>query len=34
LRQAGPRRVMEEAEYCDRLVIMDQGEILAEGTPA
>ena len=24
---------MEEAEYCDRLVIMDQGEILAEGTP-
>jgi ABC-2 type transport system ATP-binding protein len=25
---------MEEAEYCDRLVIMDQGEILAEGTPA
>ena len=25
---------MEEAEYCDRLVIMDQGEILAEGTPS
>jgi ABC-2 type transport system ATP-binding protein len=24
---------MEEAEYCDRLVIMDQGTILAEGTP-
>jgi ABC-2 type transport system ATP-binding protein len=24
---------MEEAEYCDRLVIMDQGKILAEGTP-
>ena len=24
---------MEEAEYCDRLVIMDRGEILAEGTP-
>ncbi len=24
---------MEEAEYCDRLVIMAQGEILAEGTP-
>jgi len=24
---------MEEAEYCDRLVIMDQGEILAEGSP-
>ncbi|HXH65394.1 MAG TPA: ABC transporter ATP-binding protein, partial [Mariprofundaceae bacterium] len=25
---------MEEAEYCDRLVIMAEGEILAEGTPA
>jgi len=25
---------MEEAEYCDRLVIMDRGRILAEGTPA
>jgi ABC-2 type transport system ATP-binding protein len=25
---------MEEAEYCDRLVIMDQGRILAQGTPA
>jgi ABC-2 type transport system ATP-binding protein len=24
---------MEEAEYCDRLVIMSQGEILAEGSP-
>ncbi|HKL49107.1 MAG TPA: ATP-binding cassette domain-containing protein [Desulfuromonadales bacterium] len=24
---------MEEAEYCDRLVIMAQGELLAEGTP-
>lgn len=24
---------MEEAEYCDRLVIMAQGDILAEGTP-
>lgn len=24
---------MEEAEYCDRLVIMAQGEILSEGTP-
>ena len=25
---------MEEAEYCDRLVIMAQGRVLAEGTPA
>jgi ABC-2 type transport system ATP-binding protein len=25
---------MEEAEYCDRLVIMAQGEVLAIGTPA
>ena len=25
---------MEEAEYCDRLVIMAEGEVLAEGTPA
>jgi ABC-2 type transport system ATP-binding protein len=25
---------MEEAEYCDRLVLMSLGEILAEGTPA
>jgi ABC-2 type transport system ATP-binding protein len=25
---------MEEAEYCDRLVIMAEGEILAQGTPA
>ena len=24
---------MEEAEYCDRLVVMAEGEILAEGTP-
>jgi len=24
---------MEEAEYCDRLVIMAEGEILEEGTP-
>jgi ABC-2 type transport system ATP-binding protein len=24
---------LEEAEYCDRLVIMSQGEILSEGTP-
>ena len=24
---------MEEAEYCDRLVVMAQGEILAEGSP-
>jgi len=24
---------MEEAEYCDRLVIMAEGEILAEGSP-
>jgi ABC-2 type transport system ATP-binding protein len=24
---------MEEAEYCDRLVVMDQGAILAEDTP-
>jgi ABC-2 type transport system ATP-binding protein len=24
---------MEEAEYCDRLVIMSQGEILTQGTP-
>jgi ABC-2 type transport system ATP-binding protein len=23
---------MEEAEYCDRLVIMAQGQLLAEGT--
>jgi ABC-2 type transport system ATP-binding protein len=26
--------LMEEAEYCDRIVIMDAGRILAEGTPA
>lgn len=25
---------MEEANYCDRLVIMAQGEVLAQGTPA
>jgi ABC-2 type transport system ATP-binding protein len=25
---------MEEAEYCDRMVIMDQGRVLAQGTPA
>jgi len=25
---------MEEAEYCDRVVIMDSGRILAQGTPA
>ncbi len=25
---------MEEAEYCDRVVILDAGQVLAEGTPA
>jgi ABC-2 type transport system ATP-binding protein len=25
---------MEEAEYCDRIAIMDSGRILAQGTPA
>jgi pyoluteorin transport system ATP-binding protein len=25
---------MEEAEYCDRVAIMDGGRILAQGTPA
>jgi ABC-2 type transport system ATP-binding protein len=25
---------MEEAEYCDRVVILDQGRVLAAGTPA
>ena len=25
---------MEEAEYCDRIVIMDAGRLLAQGTPA
>ena len=25
---------MEEAEYCDRVVIMDAGQVLARGTPA
>jgi ABC-2 type transport system ATP-binding protein len=24
---------MEEAEYCDRVVILDSGQVLAEGTP-
>ena len=24
---------MEEAEYCDRVAIMDEGRILAQGTP-
>ncbi|MDQ2929077.1 MAG: ABC transporter ATP-binding protein, partial [Pseudomonadota bacterium] len=24
---------MEEAEYCDRILILDAGEILALGTP-
>lgn len=24
---------MEEAEYCDRVVVMDRGKVLAEGTP-
>ena len=24
---------MEEAEYCDRIVIMDAGRVLAQGTP-
>jgi ABC-2 type transport system ATP-binding protein len=24
---------MEEAEYCDRVAIMDAGRILAQGTP-
>ena len=25
---------MEEAEYCDRIAILDAGRMLAEGTPA
>src|SRR6185436_5356986 len=25
---------MDEAEYCDRIAILDQGRILAQGTPA
>jgi ABC-2 type transport system ATP-binding protein len=25
---------MEEAEYCDRVVILDQGRILAQGRPS
>jgi len=25
---------MEEAEYCDRIAVLDQGKVLAEGTPA
>jgi pyoluteorin transport system ATP-binding protein len=25
---------MEEAEYCDRIIIMDAGRVLAQGTPA
>jgi len=25
---------MEEANYCDRLVIIAEGELLAEGTPS
>src|SRR5690606_13774708 len=25
---------MEEAEYCDRILILDSGQALAEGTPA
>ncbi len=25
---------MEEAEYCDRILILDAGRVLAEGTPA
>ena len=25
---------MEEAEYCDRIAILDGGRMLAEGTPA
>src|SRR5207248_3795867 len=25
---------MEEAEYCDRIVILDAGRVLAQGTPA
>jgi ABC-2 type transport system ATP-binding protein len=25
---------MEEAEYCDRVAILDSGRVLAQGTPA
>jgi ABC-2 type transport system ATP-binding protein len=25
---------MEEAEYCDRVLVLDAGKVLAEGTPA
>ena len=25
---------MQEAEYCDRIAIMDSGQILAQGSPA
>jgi len=25
---------MEEAEYCDRIAIMDSGKVLAQGEPA
>jgi ABC-2 type transport system ATP-binding protein len=25
---------MEEAEYCDRIAILDAGQVLAQGTPA
>ncbi len=25
---------MEEAEYCDRVAILDAGRVLAQGTPA
>ena len=25
---------MDEANYCDRLVVMAEGEVLAQGTPA
>ena len=25
---------MQEAEYCDRIAIMDGGRVLAEGSPA
>jgi ABC-2 type transport system ATP-binding protein len=25
---------MQEAEYCDRVAILDQGRVLAQGTPA
>jgi ABC-2 type transport system ATP-binding protein len=25
---------MQEAEYCDRIAIMDAGQVLAQGSPA